>query len=294
MVDTTSIGTYTISYSITDASGNGPNTISRTVIVWDSASPTITSVGGDVIEHEVNTQFVDPGVNIVDNSLEGFTVTRYGTFLDNFPNELPTEIGNYIIFYKVADASGNESEILGRVVKVVDTEAPEINLIGSPYVIVERWNYPGEDGYTLSDNYYANDDITVTMESNVRDATQPGLFTVKYVAEDPSGNVSPTLTRLVRVTYDSSSSITETGNAQVNVYPNPTTGKVTVEIGLALGQDVVISVVNLLGKEIMTIEEGQLTKKKYEIDLSGEAQGMYILKMQTRDKKILKNIILNR
>ncbi|MBT3303270.1 MAG: DUF5011 domain-containing protein [Bacteroidetes bacterium] len=294
LVDINKAGTYKIDYQVTDYSNNS-QTVSRTVIVWDSTAPMITALGGDVIELEVHEMFVDPGLDISDNSLSGFVVTRWGSFLTTFPNETPNQLGNYIIFYKVTDASGNVSDILGRVIKVVDSHAPELALKGSPYKIIEKWDALGiynEEGYTLKDAYYDNSVITVTTDDNV-DLNFEGLYHVCYQAKDPSGNMTPQICRLVRVIYQNTS-IDDNTETKVAVYPNPTNGRFVVELEVANGSNVSVSILNLLGEEVKVVSRNATAQDQYEIDLSDFANGVYLVKVQTGDNSILKRIVLSK
>mgnify|MGYP003801012101 CR=1 FL=1 len=291
LVDNTKIGSYTITYSVTDYSGNGPNSITRTVIVWDSTAPVIEAMGGDVIEHEVNTQFIDPGLNIIDNSLSGFTVTRWGSFLTKFPNEFPTKLGNFIIFYKVTDAAGNVSEILGRIIKVVDSKAPVLTLNGSPYVIIEKWDNYVDAGYTISDNYYDVGDLDITVDNTVN-VHEPGLYHVCYQATDPSGNKTPEVCRIVKVIYVNTG-VEEANSSKVSVYPNPTNGNISVDLRLPLNTEVTVSITDMMGREIVVLNKGMLKNAKFDVDLSNFSSGVYFVKVQTAENQWLEKIIKN-
>ena len=294
LVNINKAGTYKIDYKVTDYSNNS-QTVSRTVVVWDSTAPVIVALGGDVIQLEVHSLFIDPGLDIIDNSLSGFTVDRWGSFLTTFANETPDQLGNYIIFYQVTDASGNVSEILGRVIKVVDTHAPELTLLGSPYKIVEKWDKNGtysEEGYTLYDAYYDNSEITVTMDDNV-DLNFEGLYHVCYQAEDPSGNMTPEVCRLVRVIYQNVS-IADGQETSVEVYPNPSSGHLILKLGVADRSDVSISILNSLGEEVKVISRNTRAQDQYEMDLSDFANGVYMLRIQTAEDAILKRIVLSK
>jgi len=293
LVDNTKVGTYTITYQVTDYSGNGPNTITRNVIVWDSTAPTITAMGGDVIEHEVLTQFVDPGLNITDNSISGFTINRWGSFLTKFPNEFPDQLGNYIIFYTAKDAAGNQSDILGRIVKVSDTKAPILTLKGNPYMMIERWDNFVDPGYTVSDNFYKVSDITVTVDDNVN-VHYDGLYHVCYQAKDPSGNVTSQVCRIVKVWYnENTNSVKDNSDSKVVVYPNPTLGNVTVNIDLPVSSNVFVSITDMMGKELMVLNRGELKSSSFDVDLSNFSSGVYFIKVQTDTNTYLEKIIRN-
>ena len=51
-VDTTTPGTYTITYDYTDAAGNDAAQVTRTVHVEDTIAPVITLNGDEVVTHE--------------------------------------------------------------------------------------------------------------------------------------------------------------------------------------------------------------------------------------------------
>ncbi|MFC2114623.1 immunoglobulin-like domain-containing protein, partial [Bacteroidota bacterium] len=288
LVDVTKAGVYNVNYSVVDYSNNA-NTVTRKVIVWDSTAPMIYALGGDVIELEVNTQFFDPGLDIQDNAISGFTVTRWGSFLTTFPDEKPTQLGNYIIFYQVTDASGNVSEILGRVVKVVDTHAPELVLNGSPYIIHQQWEPYNDALYTVKDLFYDETELIITTDNNVN-VHYEGLYHVCYTAEDPSGNKTSDVCRLVRV-INQKTGIYETTATGVEVYPNPSSGRFMIDLNIP-GKDVSISVLNLLGDEVMSVCKDEPAAYQYEADLSAFAEGIYIIRVQTTDDTILKRVVL--
>ncbi|MFC2114691.1 immunoglobulin-like domain-containing protein, partial [Bacteroidota bacterium] len=189
IVDTTKVGTYMISYEVTDASGNGPNSVTRTVIVWDSTAPEIVVNGPDEVVIDVNNDWTDPGVLITDNSISGFNVEVSGTFYKYFGNGtetmFPDSIGLFSIFYEVTDEAGNVSDMIARIVRVVDVECPVLELIGDLYITIEKWGDDGDEGYTVSDNYYDKSEIMVDTFSNVN-VHEPGLYQVVYTASDPS------------------------------------------------------------------------------------------------------------
>jgi len=63
----------------------------------------------------------------------------------------------------------------------------------------------------------------------------------------------------------------KTFNNTINIYPNPTSGKFTVE---RKGE---LTICNLLGEEILS---KKLTSSKSEIDLSNQPKGIYIVKVR--------------
>ena len=296
LVDITHIGTYTITYSVTDFSGNGPNSISRKVIVWDSSAPSLSLNGADEVIIEVNEPWYDPGVTITDNSISGFKTNISGTFYKNFPNVdgkfVPNIIGLYTIFYEVVDAAGNKSEMIPRVVRVVDSKCPQITLLGDLMLSVEKWTPYVDAGYTITDNYYAAKDIHVDTFNNVN-IHEPGLYYVTYTATDPSNNNCMTVTRIVRVVYNNVS-IDENIQGSIYVYPNPSGGQFTIDLNLPLGSSAQISIVNLLGEEVALLNRGTLFNTRFTADLSAMPSGIYMVKVQTASNTFLEKIVLTK
>jgi hypothetical protein len=247
-----------------------------------------------VILVDVNTRFNDPGVDINDNSISGFTYNTTGSFYKQFPNGIPTELGNFTIFYQVIDAAGNESNVLGRIVKSIDVHPPVIELIGDPYIIVERWSNYTDQGYTLvGDNYYDNSEITVTTENTVS-TLKEGFYHVSYIAEDPSGNVSPTLTRLVKVEHNNTGIEDALDAQEIDIFPNPSSGNFNITLNLPESKQVRISIENVLGKEIRVIEDAIISQAIYQVDLSNESDGVYLIRISTDNEVKTERIILSK
>ena len=292
VVDTTKIGTYTVRYSVTDASGNGPNVITRTVIVYDSTAPVITMNGVAQIQMEVNTLYADPSVSITDNSLSGFTIHKNGSFYKYFPDGIADSLGNFSIFYQAEDAAGNLSNIIARVILVVDIRAPQVKLIGDEYVTVERWSNYVDKGCVITDNYYKYADLKVDTFSNVN-TLKNGLYQVTYTAQDPSGNISSVAVRMVLVMQKSG--IDETSlSDRISIYPNPSNGLFTIDLMGLKDHDISVSILNSLGDEIMQVSNGSTVKGKYYVDLSTYARGIYVVKVVTNEGTALKRIVLTK
>ena len=101
IVDTSTAGTYTIVYSITDSDGNFSSII-RIIVVSLDVPPIITLTGSSTIILTLGDTFTDPGATAKDN-IDGdltFSVTTSGT-VDT------SNVGTYTIVYSVLDSMGN-------------------------------------------------------------------------------------------------------------------------------------------------------------------------------------------
>jgi hypothetical protein len=78
-----------------------------------------------------------------------------------------------------------------------------------------------------------------------------------------------------------------------NVYPNPTTSKVTVEIGKS--GYAVLDVIDLNGKTSRNIYKGEIsaTPFKTEVDLNGFSKGVYIVRLSLNGEIISRKLVVN-
>jgi PKD repeat protein len=307
-VDINKIGTYTVTYSLTDPSGNMAKTLTRTVIVQDIMPPTVTEEGDSVITMEVYSKFTDPGLKISDNYYtSGWTIDTSGTYLDAFGSgtAVATKLGTYNITYKVTDPSGNAT-IKSRTIMVIDDQAPMIELVGSPTVNTCRWsNYDDSSfsRYTVKDNYYTlGNGLTITEEGTFKDqgTSLPGVYSFRYIATDSSGNVGYSDWREVNViSSDNADCFTGIMNSNelaryFTIYPNPSTGIFTISSNLSSEKEVRITVTNLLGQQINISTNEVLGKGQTQIDLSNQSAGVYLLNIYTNDQVITKRIEISK
>ena len=115
-VDTSTVGTYTLTYTATDASGNQSST-TRTVTVTefvpqDTTKPTIALTGGNQVL-TVGDTWVDPGFTATDETDGNLTGSVTITGAVN-----ASVAGTYTLTYSVTDAAGN----IGTATRTVTVE----------------------------------------------------------------------------------------------------------------------------------------------------------------------------
>ena len=128
----TKVGSYPITVTTTDASGNKTET-KFTIAVVDTTKPTVTSIKDQT--KEVNTAIASITIEATDNS--GQAVTNKvsglpeGVSFDSATNTIsgsPMKVGSYPIVVTTTDASGNETTT-SFTIKVVDTTKPTVTSI---------------------------------------------------------------------------------------------------------------------------------------------------------------------
>ena len=95
-------GTYLITYTYTDSSGNSAVPVTRTIQVEDTTPPVITLFGDENVTHLASTTYMDQGAKWNDIVDGNGTADANGTVDSDTP-------GIYHITYSATDAAGNEA-----------------------------------------------------------------------------------------------------------------------------------------------------------------------------------------
>ncbi|ERJ11895.1 immunoglobulin-like domain-containing protein [Haloplasma contractile] len=185
-VDMNTVGTYTVTYTVTDANGN-TTTETITVAIVDTTYPTITGLQDQI--YEVGTpepNWLD-GVTATDNNDESFTLT-----LDNVDttNVDMNTVGTFTVSYTVTDANGNTTtESIS--VTIVDTTNPTITGLQAQTYEVGTTEPNWLDGLTATDNNDESITLTVdNVDTTSVDMNIVGTFTVTYTVTDINGNTT--------------------------------------------------------------------------------------------------------
>ena len=107
-VDTNKLGEYTLTYNVSDTSGNEAAEVTRKVTVKDTAAPVITLRGSATATVFKDTAYVDAGASATD-SFEGdltASIVLGGETVDT-----STE-GVYTLTYNVSDSTGNAAKVV--------------------------------------------------------------------------------------------------------------------------------------------------------------------------------------
>lgn len=112
-VNTAKVGTYTVTYNVSDEAGNAAAAVTRTVQVVDSTKPIITMLGGNPVTVEKNSVYTDAGATASD-SLDGDISSK----ITAVSTVNTAAVGDYSVVYSVADINGNATTA-ERVVKVI-------------------------------------------------------------------------------------------------------------------------------------------------------------------------------
>jgi len=138
----TPLGSIPIHYQVTDTV-----TINVTVIIKDTAPPTLRLNSSAITTHEAGSPYPDPitASDAVDGNLTA-KINITGTVNNNLP-------GIYTLTYNVTDASGNAALPITRTVTVVLPAITGVTLTVAPKELKFAWTaVAGADHYQLSEN----------------------------------------------------------------------------------------------------------------------------------------------
>ena len=77
----------------------------------------------------------------------------------------------------------------------------------------------------------------------------------------------------------------------VKIYPNPITEQTAVWVNSSEAVNVSVNICNVMGQIVWTIKTNALGDTKIPIDLTGQAKGIYVVKVQIGDKVVSKTIV---
>jgi hypothetical protein len=133
-----------------------------------------------------------------------------------------------------------------------DGVKPTISLLGNVNDSIEFGETYSDPGATASDSKDGNLANMIMVSGSV-DGNVIGTYTLVYKVSDYCGNMADSAVRTVVVKDTSSVGINENelSSAQLNLYPNPANGSITVSANFIKTQPVSISIVDLLGRQLV-------------------------------------------
>jgi hypothetical protein len=301
-VNTSVLGSYTLTYTVDDSSGN-TDSASRTVIVQDITDPNISLSGGSTIYVETGTTFNDPGATATDN---------YDGDLSSSINVSGTvdtsALGSYTLTYTVDDSSGNTDSVT-RTVIIQDTTNPVINYEGDSTVTVQFGDVYIEDGFTATDNLDGDLTESVVVTDN-SDYSNLGTYTVTYEVSDASGNIgTASRTIIIEDLLGAVINVTDhvTYNSQVTLLSELTSGMSAIDLlDGDLTSSIVITADTYTGNETtvgtysvtyeVTDSLGNLTTKTITIEVMDDLPPVfnytsYLIEKSVADAMTLQQII---
>ena len=193
VVDTTTPGTYVVTYDATDIDGNAATQVLRTVTVQDTTKPVITLNGSASVTVECHSTYTELGASVVDACDASLTSVTIGGDVVN-----ANAVGTYVVSYSATDAAGNAADVVTRTVTVVDTTPPTITVDCSTLATTVSANavtcvaaVPDFTGSTTASDLCATSgSLTKSQSPPAGSMVGLGAHTVTITVTDPSGNAT--------------------------------------------------------------------------------------------------------
>jgi hypothetical protein len=166
-VDGHTLGTYRVTYTSTDGSGN-TTVVERTINVVDTTPPTLVLKGPNPLFLESPATYTEPGAIVTDACDNAPMLSIEGT-VDG------STLGTYIVSYTASDHTGNTTTAT-RTVIVEDTEAPILSSfvsVSSLWPVSHNLVKVGLGVY-VSDSNDPNPTIVVKVYSDEEDDVETG------------------------------------------------------------------------------------------------------------------------
>ncbi len=202
-VDTNIVGTYVVTYNVSDAAGNAADEVTRTVnVTQDATAPVISLIGASTINLNVGDTYNEQGATVTD-SFEGDisgNLVIGGDAVDT------NTVGVYVVTYNASDSAGNSAAQVTRTVNVsaiVDTTPPVITLNGASTVNLNVGDTYTELGATANDNIDGDITANIVIGGDTVNTNVAGTYVVTYNVSDAAGNAANEVTRTVNVTEPS-------------------------------------------------------------------------------------------
>ncbi|RKE98899.1 putative secreted protein (Por secretion system target) [Ichthyenterobacterium magnum] len=205
VVNTSSAGTYVVTYNVSDAAGNAATEVTRTVnVIPDTTAPVIVLNGSSTISLDLGGTYTEQGATATDNIDGDIT----GSIVIGGDVVNTSLAGAYVVTYNVSDAAGNAATQVTRTVNVIpDTTAPVIVLNGSSTISLDLGGTYTEQGATATDNIDGDITGSIVIGGDVVNTSSAGAYVVTYNVSDTAGNVATEVTRTVNVIPDTTAPV---------------------------------------------------------------------------------------
>ena len=322
------IGVTTETWTATDAGGNTAEVSFMVTVTTRNAQPTLDAVEDVVAEEDSNPVTVpltgisygmdcEPQTVIVtatDTNQELITVTLNYTDGETGSLELsiaPEMSGTAEVEVTVEDEQGGTTSETFMVTVNPINDAPFLVNPITDQVVNASYVLKIPVSQTLGDIFDDTDDDVlnfVVMQENgepvpswttiLNDTlvatpliADTGCVSLVIMATDAAGaSVSDTFSVCVDGYPVSSPEIEN--SLQVNVYPNPTKGRLNLNLNTVQYHEMEVLVTNIAGKEIL--RKTYQNKKKVQFDLSQQVSGIYLVLIKIDEAQFMKKIILNK
>ena len=220
-VDTSTAGTYNVTYDCTDSDGNDAVQATRTVIVTFGTIPVIALNGPAVVNLSVGDVYTELAVCTDAEDVVDPALVIGGDTVDT------STAGTYNVTYDCTDSDGNDAVQATRTVNVsIIGSIPVIGLTGPAVVDVTQNDAYIEQGAVCTDVDDAPVNPAVVIGGDIVNTAILGTNTITYDCTDSDGNNAVQVTRTVNVNAPSGTPF-DTTQMQADITTLASNGDIT-------------------------------------------------------------------
>lgn len=212
-------GSYTVSYTVSDISGNAADPVTRTVIVEDTTAPVVVPLGNAAVTVECGGSYQEFGATAVDACAGTLPASAI-----SWDSPVDTSVpGVYTVTYTAVDAAGNTGTAT-RTVTVEDTTPPEFITSGIENTVTvaqgNTYTYPTLEAWDACDG-----PVSVIRSGETVNTDVIKNYIVTFTATDSKGLsvsrnitvqvVNPAAPSIVKVEVEGPFSVLVTWNREV-------------------------------------------------------------------------------
>ncbi|MCS6935573.1 MAG: DUF5011 domain-containing protein, partial [Chitinophagales bacterium] len=248
----------------------------------DQVPPVITLNGADTINVLIGQPFNDPGATAFDCVSGNITPS-----VVNPPNT--NVAGYYTVLYIAADAAGNKDTVT-RVVFVGDK--PVANFTWSTPQFPYKVNFQDQStNFPTSWVWNFGDGTGSSAKNPIKQYTANGTYNVCLKA----GNVFGQSANVCKDVIITGVGLNDPAFAStIQVFPNPSTGFVSINFDGHITHDMTVTVFNLLGDAVYGPAVINAGVTRTELNLNNLSNGLYLIKIQSEKSTAIKQLTLQR
>jgi PKD repeat protein len=252
----------------------------------DQDPPTLTLKGDATVWVALNSSYADSGATAFDCQDGDLT----GSIVVNSNVDENNE-GQYTVTYTVTDAAGNQNQVVRN---VIVASAPVVDFtwtdLGNQRLAFQDQSSGFPTSWTWNfDNVAGSTQQNPTVQfstSNGFDGS--GDYTVRLTASNPIGQgqkdtVVLVSTGIVDVEFSNS----------INLFPNPASSVVNVDLSDIDAGDYTITMTNMIGETVITpINVSSNAQAQSKLNVEGLGAGVYFIKIEGEDKTAIKPVVI--
>ena len=255
---------------------------------FDNIPPTLTVIPDTPVVIQKGHKFTPPTATAVD-CIFGTIQPVYSSTLHTDASGNTDSCGYYTYTYTATNSAGNTATFTQQIT-VADKPIARIyyvKLTGIKFAFTDTsLNLPTTRSWVWGDGSSNN----LNQRYPTKQYSQPGTKCVILTASNKYGSSKDTVCVLVSAAGINDPAVEKT----IAVYPNPSTGSITVELEHAYSESIKMTVYNILGEAVSEVITVKPNTTNAILDLNNLESGLYLLKVETPNGTAVKELTINK